>query len=284
MLFTRKNVNASIIAAVVITSTTAVVAYRPSTYTNAPTSLTYNGGVTTTTSAAAATDTAVANYIRKRYGTSTIDGGLGLSNIYSSPTMTTAVESSSKGALIATTTEDAVQLHRNKWGVDNQYANEYWFDKRIHTLGNHGFWGAVHAAMAPISTKVIDMAAYDGIDIRKEVSFSFQMQCIQKCTSKYVRLLTCLIRFPFTKHSTQLSNELSQMIIGNNSNNNKVNPRNGFRVVDLCCGVGFSTRALRDAFPQPETTVIGVDTSPEMVRVISFLLLNPLHYSHLFSF
>jgi trans-aconitate methyltransferase len=51
------------------------------------------------------------------------------------------------------------------------------------------------------------------------------------------------------------------MIVGNKSNNN----RNGFRVVDLCCGVGFSTRAIRDAFPQPETTVIGVDTSPEMV-------------------
>lgn len=171
MLFIHKNLTTSIIAAVVITNTSAVVAYRPSTFTNAPTSLTYNGGVTTTTSAAAS-DTAVANYIRKRYGTSTIDGGLGLSNIYSSPTMTTtAAELSSKGALIATTTEDAVQLHRNKWGVDNQYANEYWFDKRIHTLGNHGFWGAVHAAMAPISTKVIDMAAYDGIDIRKEVSF-----------------------------------------------------------------------------------------------------------------
>ena len=53
------------------------------------------------------------------------------------------------------------------------------------------------------------------------------------------------------------------------NNNNKVSTRTnggGFRVVDLCCGVGFSTRALRDAFPQPETTVIGVDTSPEMVR------------------
>ena len=55
------------------------------------------------------------------------------------------------------------------------------------------------------------------------------------------------------------------MIVGSNSN--KINSRNEFRVVDLCCGVGFSTRALRDAFPQPETTVIGVDTSPEMVRL-----------------
>ena len=43
---------------------------------------------------------------------------------------------------------------------------EYWFDNRIHTLGNVGFWGAVHAAMAPVSTKMIDFFAHDGIDIR----------------------------------------------------------------------------------------------------------------------
>jgi trans-aconitate methyltransferase len=46
----------------------------------------------------------------------------------------------------------------------------------------------------------------------------------------------------------------------------------GLHVVDLCCGVGFSTRALRDAFPQTDTTVIGVDTSPQMVnhRAVDF--------------
>jgi trans-aconitate methyltransferase len=47
---------------------------------------------------------------------------------------------------------------------------------------------------------------------------------------------------------------------------NRSNNKEGFRVVDLCCGVGFSTRALRDAFPQSNTTVIGIDTSPEMVN------------------
>lgn len=30
-------------------------------------------------------------------------------------------------------------------------------------------------------------------------------------------------------------------------------------MVDLCCGVGISTRALRDAFPEAET-VVGIDT------------------------
>jgi ubiquinone/menaquinone biosynthesis C-methylase UbiE len=42
------------------------------------------------------------------------------------------------------------------------------------------------------------------------------------------------------------------------------------RVVDLCCGVGISTRALQRAFPDAEA-VIGVDTSPEMISMANFL-------------
>lgn len=30
-----------------------------------------------------------------------------------------------------------------KWGVDNANEEEYWYDSRIHTLGNRGFFGAV---------------------------------------------------------------------------------------------------------------------------------------------
>jgi hypothetical protein len=64
-------------------------------------------------------------------------------------------------------------LDRKKWGIDKDHANEYWFDKRIHTLGNTGFGGAFHAALAPVSTKLIDLAAYDGKDIRQDVSVLF---------------------------------------------------------------------------------------------------------------
>ena len=185
-----KTLHATMMVVVAITSITAVVAYRPSTYTSAPTSLSYGGGVTTTSTAS---DAAVANYIRKRYGTngSTIDGGIVVPNVYSPPKSVTTTESL-KSAVVATV-DDAVPLQRNKWGVDHKYANEYWFDKRIHTLGNHGFWGAVHAAMAPISTKVIDMAAYDGIDIRREVRLAFHCFvfvdvycCIESTVCNYV--------------------------------------------------------------------------------------------------
>lgn len=74
-------------------------------------------------------------------------------------------------AKISTTTK--IMRHANKhkrWGVDNQQENEYWLDSRIHTLGNCGFWGGVHAALAPISTKMIDNIAYQGVDIRRMVN------------------------------------------------------------------------------------------------------------------
>jgi SAM-dependent methyltransferase len=38
----------------------------------------------------------------------------------------------------------------------------------------------------------------------------------------------------------------------------------------MCCGVGISTRALRDAFPDSEM-VVGLDTSTEMISMAKFL-------------
>jgi hypothetical protein len=62
---------------------------------------------------------------------------------------------------------------RQKWRTDNTHENEYWYEKRIHSLGKGGFGGAVHAALAPLSTKVIAVLAYNGTDIRKLVSEYF---------------------------------------------------------------------------------------------------------------
>jgi ubiquinone/menaquinone biosynthesis C-methylase UbiE len=42
------------------------------------------------------------------------------------------------------------------------------------------------------------------------------------------------------------------------------------KVLDLCCGVGISTRALREAFPESDL-VVGVDTSHEMITMAKFL-------------
>jgi hypothetical protein len=66
---------------------------------------------------------------------------------------------------------------RRRWERGIRYVrhkgqHEYWFDQRIHTLGNTGVTGALHAAMATLSTKVIDVLAYDGMDIRQDVSIN----------------------------------------------------------------------------------------------------------------
>ena len=46
----------------------------------------------------------------------------------------------------------------------------YPFDPRIHNLGNTGIRGAIHAEFAPVFTKLIDLKAYNGRDIRKEIT------------------------------------------------------------------------------------------------------------------
>jgi ubiquinone/menaquinone biosynthesis C-methylase UbiE len=41
-------------------------------------------------------------------------------------------------------------------------------------------------------------------------------------------------------------------------------------VLDLCCGVGFSTRAMGEAFPDAEK-IVGLDTSTEMLAMAKFI-------------
>lgn len=78
--------------------------------------------------------------------------------------------------------------------------------------------------LAPISTKVIDVVAYDGRDVRLMVAQKLAESA--RCSKA--------------------------------------------RVLDLMSGVGISTRALREAFPESEM-VVGVDTSPEMIEMAKFL-------------
>lgn len=116
------------------------------------------------------------------------------------------------------------------FNAPSDYVEEYWYNPTIHTFGNIGIFGGFHAALAPISTKIIDMVAYDGEDIRSTVA--------QKL-SRIVKARTSRCGRPA-------------------------------RVLDMCCGVGISTRALQDAFPDSDC-VVGLDTSPEMVNMANFL-------------
>ena len=47
--------------------------------------------------------------------------------------------------------------------------SDYWDDPRIHTLGNTGFGGIVHASLAPFVTKLIGNIVYDDRDVRGEI-------------------------------------------------------------------------------------------------------------------
>lgn len=96
----------------------------------------------------------------------------------------------------------------------------YWFHPQIHTFGNHGPLGAFHATVAPLATKLIDVAAYEGENVRDAIAKDLRK---------------------------------------------RVGKQNA-RVVDFACGVGMSTRALCKAFGDADT-IIGLDTSPEMIRM-----------------
>lgn len=45
----------------------------------------------------------------------------------------------------------------------------YYFDNRIHNLGNIGIKRKIHAEIAYFSTKIIDKLRYNGRDIRVEI-------------------------------------------------------------------------------------------------------------------
>jgi len=86
---------------------------------------------------------------------------------------------------------------RKRWEIGtarvaSDYEDEYWYNPTIHTFGNIGFLGGIHAALAPISTKIIDMVAYDGEDIRSVVS---RLCCVVLCCVVSCRVVLCRSRF-----------------------------------------------------------------------------------------
>ncbi len=77
---------------------------------------------------------------------------------------------------------------------------------------------------------------------------------------------------------TQVARRLSKTVLPRTLKSGR-NPR----ILDMCCGVGISTRALQEAFPESEF-VVGVDTSSEMINVASFLTNHVLFFKPVLSF
>lgn len=64
-----------------------------------------------------------------------------------------------------------IETERSKCGRFVQFEGvgdpvPYWDDPRIHQFGNNNW---ISAVAAPIATKLIDLAAYDGVDLRKKI-------------------------------------------------------------------------------------------------------------------
>ncbi|KAL7442827.1 hypothetical protein ACHAXH_009535 [Discostella pseudostelligera] len=75
----------------------------------------------------------------------------------------------------STSVADAPPIRNKILGTEVPCMFEYWSRPDIHTFGNVGFGGAVHAAMAPIATKIIDVKAYGGVDVRKNIAAELRM-------------------------------------------------------------------------------------------------------------
>lgn len=51
----------------------------------------------------------------------------------------------------------------------DEWDSKYWYHPRIHTWGNIGLGGRLHALCAPLFTHLIDRFSYSGMDVRKHV-------------------------------------------------------------------------------------------------------------------
>ena len=66
----------------------------------------------------------------------------------------------------------------------NNFKKPYYFDDRIHNMGNVGLGGWVHAQFSPMATKLIDNIRYNGIDIRQHVIKNYEKLFIEELNEK----------------------------------------------------------------------------------------------------
>ena len=66
----------------------------------------------------------------------------------------------------------------------NNFNKPYYFDNRIHNIGNIGFGGWIHAEMSPFTIKLIDMIRYDGNNIREKIMIDYEKSFIKEFKKK----------------------------------------------------------------------------------------------------
>ena len=53
---------------------------------------------------------------------------------------------------------------------------KYYYDKRIHNLGNIGLGGQLHSKLAPYATKLIDDKCYNSVNIRQAILSNYNQE------------------------------------------------------------------------------------------------------------
>lgn len=92
----------------------------------------------------------------------------------------------------------------------------YYYDRRIHNLGNIGYPGKIHAEGALLSTRVIDIIRYNGRNIRKEIMEPYK--------DKSVLDLCCGIGVSTVENGIGVDTSFEMLKVGQRLNiNNKQN-------------------------------------------------------------
>ena len=86
----------------------------------------------------------------------------------------------------------------------------YPYHPKIHTLGNHGIRGMIHAKMAPYITKLIDYKVYSNINIRNEV-YKYLIKDYDE--HPYILDLCCGVGMSTPKHKNCIGIDTSNQMI-----------------------------------------------------------------------
>ena len=89
----------------------------------------------------------------------------------------------------------------------------YYYDPRIHNLGNIGVKGKIHAEAALISTKIIDVVCYNGLNIRDEIMKDY--------TNNSVLDLCCGVGISTMNNSIGIDTSIEMLEVAKKINTNK---------------------------------------------------------------
>ena len=106
----------------------------------------------------------------------------------------------------------------------NSFSNKnYPYNPKIHTLGNVGFGGKIHARIAPYVTRLIDYNAYNGVNIRREI-----YKDLIKDYENHANILDlcCGVCISTPKHEKCIGIDTSKEMIEQANRSNKKNKNN----------------------------------------------------------